>query len=302
MQAEDLMRPVEDSAGWDALPPALHAAIESRTGAIKGTSPAGEGLSTSVRLILHSESGDVFVKGTGPDSTDHQRKRLALGAALAPYVTAISPPLLFEAEADGWNVTGWPVLPGRPWADQKPDSPDIPKMAGLLRTLAEIPAPHVLTRTARDEWEPYTDDPGVFDGDRLCHRDPNPTNFVVDGDRAWMVDWGWATRGPAWMTAGLLGLSMMEAGWEPGEAEQALADVPAWRDAPPDAVNTLASANARMWDAAVEQAPTKVRKFRRDIARKWAAHREQTGALLPHCAPPCRAPLGTRPAVGGRDD
>jgi hypothetical protein len=141
MQAKDLMRPVEESAGWDALPPAVRAAIESRAGAVKETSPAGEGLSTSVRLILHSESGDVFVKGVGPGSTDHQRRRLALGADVAPYVEAVSPPLLWRVEADDWYITGWPALPGRPWADQKPDSRDIPKMARLLTELSAISCP-----------------------------------------------------------------------------------------------------------------------------------------------------------------
>jgi hypothetical protein len=92
------MRPVEPSADWDSLPPALRIAIETRVGKVKGSSPAGEGLSTSIRLILHSESGDVFVKGTGPDSTDHQRGRLALGGprairdgGLAPAAVARRP-------------------------------------------------------------------------------------------------------------------------------------------------------------------------------------------------------------------
>jgi hypothetical protein len=263
-----------DGAEWEDLPRTVREAIEKHAGPVTGASSHGEGLSTAVRLILHTaRAGEVFLKGIGPDSMDHQRARLALGAAVAPYVADISPPLLFQAEADGWNVTGWPALPGRPWADQQPGSPDIPKMAGLLARLAEIPAQDLLTRTAREEWEAYTDDPGVFDGDRLCHRDPNPTNFVVDGNRIWIVDFGWATRGPAWITTAQLIPSMLEAGWEPPDAEAALACVPAWSSAPPRAVTAFAVANARMWDAAVERAATKVRRFRRDIAREWADHR-----------------------------
>jgi hypothetical protein len=113
-QAEHLMRPVEASADWESLLPALRAAIQARAGVVTGTSPADEGLSTSVRLILHAESGDVFIKGTSPDSMGYQRGRLDLGARLAPYLTAVSPPLLWRAQADGWDVTGWPTLPGRP--------------------------------------------------------------------------------------------------------------------------------------------------------------------------------------------
>jgi len=59
------MRPVEASAEWDALPPVLRAAIEARAGRVTGASLAGEGLSTSVRLVLHIGSGDMFIKGTG---------------------------------------------------------------------------------------------------------------------------------------------------------------------------------------------------------------------------------------------
>jgi hypothetical protein len=261
------------SAAWHELPATVREAIEQHTGPVAEATAAGEGMSTMTRLVLRTPEGTVFIKGTGPDSADYQRKRIDLGAALAPYVTAISPPLLWQAQADGWNITGWPALPGRPWADQHPGSPDIPKMAVILRKLATIPAPDILTTTARDYWGNWADEPHLLDGDKLVHGDPNPTNFVVDGSRAWLVDWGWACRGPAWMTAALLVLSMMEAGWDAAGAEQALTAVDAWNNAPPHAVSAFADANARMWDNAVQRASTKARRFRRDIARAWADHR-----------------------------
>jgi hypothetical protein len=264
---------VTDSVAWDDLPAPVREAVERHTGPVTGTSPGGEGMSTTVRLILHTADGSVFIKGTGPDSTGHQRRRLALGAAMAPYVTPLGPPLLWQARAGDWHVTGWPALPGRPSADQAPGTADMPKMAGLLNALAAIPAPELLTATARDEWGRWADDPGQFDGDALVHSDPNPTNFVVDGDRAWLVDWGWALRGPAWLTAALLVLSLMETGWAPADAEQALAGLPTWTAAPPHAVSAFAEANARMWDRAVQRAATPPRTFRHRIARTWAAHR-----------------------------
>jgi hypothetical protein len=230
-------------------------------------------MSTMIRLILHTAEGDVFIKGTGPDSTGHQRQRLALGAALAPFVPALSPPLLWQVSYEDWDITGWPALPGRPWADQQPGSPDIPTIAGLLGELAAIPAPDMVTSTARDEWGRWADDPRLLDGDMLVHADPDPTNFVMDGDRAWLVDWGWALRGPAWLTAALLVLSMTEAHWEPGDAEQALAGVPAWAGAPAGVVSAFADANLRLWDDAVERVSTKARRFRRDAARQWADYR-----------------------------
>ena len=272
------MWPVEASADWDSLPPSLRAAIETRAGQVTSAAPAGEGLSTSVRLILRTESGDVFVKGTSPDSTDHQRRRLALGADLAPYVTAVSPPLMWRVQADGWDVTGWPALPGRPWADQNPGSEDIPKMLRLLTELSRIPAPDILTVTAREYWEWYSDDPGALDGDAIVHRDPNPTNFVIDGDQsAWMVDFGWAVRGPVWMTSANLIVSMMESGWTAADADHALRAVPAWASAPRHAVDELARASVREWDRVMERGPVhKVWQFRASVAREWAAYREHT--------------------------
>jgi hypothetical protein len=94
-------------------------------------------------------------------------------------VTAVSPPLLWRVDqTDGWDATGWPALPGRPWADQKPGSGDIPKITGLLAQLSQIPAPRILTRTAREYWAQYADDPGAFYGNAIVHRDPASTPHV----------------------------------------------------------------------------------------------------------------------------
>lgn len=271
------MRPVEASAEWDALPPALRAAIEARAGRVTGTSPGGEGLSTSVRLILRTGSGDVFIKGTGPGSMDYQRERLALGADLAPYLTALSPPLLWRVRADGWHVTGWPALPGRPWADHSPGSADVPKLVRLLTALALIPAPGFLTATARLQWEEYADDSAALDGDGIVHLDPNPTNFVIDGDNAWMVDFGWAIRGPAWMTSANLIICLMEAGWDAADADNALKAVPAWASAPRHAVDEYSAATTREWDHVMKRGPLhKMWQLRAATARSWVAYRERT--------------------------
>jgi hypothetical protein len=271
------MRPVEASADWDALPPALRTAIQAHAGNITGTSPAGEGLSTSVRLILHTETGNLFIKGTGPDSMDYQRGRLALGADLAPYLTAVSPPLLWRVQADGWDITGWPALPGRPHADLKPGSADIQMITGLLTALSEIPAPDILTATTREHWAQYSDDPGALDGNAIVHRDPNPTNFVIHRCRAWMVDFGWAVRGPAWMTPANLIVSMLEAGWEPADADNALKAVPAWASAPRHAVDELAFATVREWEHAMERGHAHpMWQLRATAAREWASYRDNT--------------------------
>jgi hypothetical protein len=258
---------------WHELPAEVRAAIQDRAGLVTGTESGGEGLSSSLRLILHTASGSVFVKGCGPYDGESRAWRLDLGAKLTPHVRKISPALLWRVTEAGWDVLGFEYLPGRPWADQDPGSPDIPKMIAILRELENIPAPDVLDVTAADCWGQYTDYPAALGGDALVHRDLNPTNFVVDDDRAWLVDWGWAVRGPAWLTTAQLVLFLMEAEWEPGAAEEAVSVLPAWRTASPQALAVFAAANARMWDEAVAAAPGWPRDFRAGIAHRWAEWR-----------------------------
>jgi hypothetical protein len=121
----------------------------------------------------------------------------------------------------------------------------------------------------------YADDPAALDGDNIVHQDPNPTNFVIDGDRAWMTDFGWAIRGPAWMTSANLIISMLEAGWEPADADNALKAVPAWASAPRYAVDEYASATVREWDQAMKRGPLhKMWQLRASVSRTWASYRE----------------------------
>jgi hypothetical protein len=55
----------------------------------------------------------------------------------------------------------------------------------------------------------------------------------------------------------------------------ALTDVPAWRDAPPPAVQVFADANARVWRQAAEKAPRhRLRRLKSDISGLWADYRE----------------------------
>jgi hypothetical protein len=260
-----------DSAGWEDLPEAVRAEIEARTGPVSGAVVSGEGMNSSLRLVVGTPGGAVFLKGVGPGGPGGWK--LDQAAALAPYVAEVSPPLLWRVRAGGWDVLAWPALPGRPWADQAPGSADLPKLLAVLRAVGEIPAPGCVTVTAADHWARYAADPAVFDGDMLVHRDMNPCNFVVSDERAWLVDWGWAVRGPAWLTAAELVLSLLEAEWSPGAAEQAVAGLPAWRAANPRHVDVFARANVSMWDEALAGNPGWPRDWRAGIARAWASYR-----------------------------
>jgi hypothetical protein len=68
------------------LPVSVREAIEEHTGPVTGSVLGGNGFSTDMRLILHTETGDVFVKGVGPDGGYVERDVLDLGAELAPCI------------------------------------------------------------------------------------------------------------------------------------------------------------------------------------------------------------------------
>jgi hypothetical protein len=277
VQAENQVRSalVADSVNtaWDELPAAVREGIERCTGPVAASFPGGEGVSTMVRLVLDTDGGRVFVKGVGPATGDLARGRLGLGAALAPFVPSLSPPPLFRVQADGWDVTVWPAVPGRP-ADLRPGSADIPRVVGVLAELGAVRAPDVPLRSVAEDWATPADDPGALDGEMLVHTDLHGGNFIVGNDRVWLVDWGWAKRGPAWMTAARLALFLMEAGWEPADADRALAAVPAWAEAPHGLVTAYAVSSVGSWERACRRQPdNKGLRVWLGIVRKWADHR-----------------------------
>jgi hypothetical protein len=120
----------------------------------------------------------------------------------------------------------------------------------------------------------------------LVHQDMNPCNFVVSDDRAWLVDWGWAVRGPAWLTAAELVLSLLESGWETGAAEEAVSVLPAWQAADPRHVDVFARANVAVWDEVLAESPGwGPRDWRAAKARVWADYRSAAGQPEPASLP-----------------
>lgn len=260
---------MSNHTGWDELPASVHAAIQEHTGPVAGASPGGDGASTDLRLILDTATGSVFIKGTGPDAHWVERERLTLGAALAEHITPLSPPLLWQTRADGWDITGWPALPGHP-ANFTSRS-DLDLILPILRTLAETPAPDV----------PGLESTGEFwgiPGDMLTHTDPQPANFIIGDGQAQMIDWGWAMRGPSWLTAARIIPHLLLAGWNPADAEQALASIPAWTGAPPGAVTAYALSHADSWDDIHRKRPGNHQRLWRDATRAWADYRQARNA------------------------
>jgi len=88
-----------------------------------------------------------------------------------------------------------------------------------------------------------------------------------------MVDWGWAARGPAWLTAAQLVISLMEHEWEAAAAEEAVSGLPAWQAADPRDLAAYGEINARMWDDYVRGNDDPVDNYRAGVAHAWARHR-----------------------------
>jgi hypothetical protein len=274
---------VAGDVGWGELPAAVREAVERHTGPVAGALPGGEGMSTDVRLVLDTAGGGVFIKGTGPEASDMEREWLELGAAVAPFVPSLSPPLLFRVRAGGWDVTGWPAVAGRA-ADLSPGSADIAGVVGVLAALGTVAAPAgVALRSVAEDWASPADDPGALDGDALVHTDVHGGNFIVGGDRVWLVDWGWAMRGPAWVSAARLVLFLMDAGWDVGGAERVAAGVPAWAEASPDVVTAFAVSCVGSWERAVRRRPGNegLRRWL-GLVRAWAEYRAgSAGRVVP---------------------
>jgi aminoglycoside phosphotransferase (APT) family kinase protein len=69
---------------------------------------------------------------------------------------------------------------------------------------------------------------GGCTGHALLHTDLNNTNGIIGDDRAWIVDWGWATRGAPWLDAAYWVIWLIASGHHPSSAVRWAAKVPAW--------------------------------------------------------------------------
>lgn len=80
----------------------------------------------------------MFVKGL---PSGHRRViTQAREAAAAPFVSEISPAVLWHFDEAGWNVLGYRYAPGR-HADYTPGSSDLDRLVQLMHTLGAIKVP-----------------------------------------------------------------------------------------------------------------------------------------------------------------
>lgn len=254
------------------LPENVRSEVEQCTGEVHHAESAGSGLNSSVAAVLVAVGGKFFVKAL---PSDHRWVwTQAAEAAVAPFVRAIAPRLLARIVTDGWDVLVFEAITGHQ-ADYTPESGDLRAVADLLTRLGEIPCPDVTLREAPLRLQRYAapDELHHFAGPCLLHTDLNNANVIVADGRACMVDWGWATRGAAWLDAAYWTIWLISAGHSPVEAERWAQRIPAWQTATDAGLAAFAAANARMWHQIAGAQPDAWTRRMVVAAERWNVYR-----------------------------
>jgi hypothetical protein len=219
------------------------ALIENEIGPFEVVKEVSDGRNSEISAVVRTADDVTFVKGRSArhhSAWTQERERL-----INPSVRHISPHLKWSARDDTWDLNGFEYTTGR-HADYSTDSPDLPKIASVLRQLQEIPCPDADIKQAGRRWASYTDMPELLAGTGLLHTEWTPGNVLVSS-RAYLVDWAWPTQGAAWIDPACWTVWLVKSGHTPHSAEQWAARIPSWQDAPAAALDEFSQVQARMW-------------------------------------------------------
>lgn len=277
----------------------MHDAVEARSGKVHATVNAPAGAACDFAATLYTGRGRVFCKGV-----HHSNPRawmLTNEARVNPWLPALAPRLLWEAEAGPWHMCGFEHVRGR-HADLSPGSPDLAAVARALTAAAcdvrdwPIAIEPIQLRWRHRTWESYLDDPppdldgwerqnlqvlAILEstgaerlaGDSLAHTDPVAANFLIQRGKATIVDWAWPARAAPWLDTAFLVMALIEAGHSVTNAENWAAAVPTWRHASSAAVDAFVVMVTGLWEHQVRfgTAPHSERLV--SVARHWLQHR-----------------------------
>ena len=255
---------------FNALPPAVRAAVEAHTGRVEGVESLDAGSVSSMVAVLHTETGTTFCKGI--ETTSRLAWMHRNEARLNPHLPPTAPRLRWVVEEADWLLLGFDHAPGR-HADLQPGSPDLPvvayTLAGLVQALTPAPAIPIQPATAR--WASRIA-PELIDGDTVAHTDVTPRNFLVSSSVA-VVDWAAPCRGAAWIDTAFMVIRLIRAGHSPHAAEAWATAVPAWNAASSAALDTFSAAIADLYEQRRQEHPAPHRGPLAAAARTWAQHR-----------------------------
>jgi hypothetical protein len=259
----------------DALPDTgLRTLIEPHTGPVRDIRPTARGFSSDFTALVDGEKGPCFVKAV-PNRPGGKRDSLLREELINPFVTPLSPPILWRAQDHDWVALGFEPIDGRV-SNFRPHSPDLPTIAALTSRIGGLPLPEMARPWRETRWDRYTSqacDAALLRGDALLHTDINPSNFVLGDSAGWVVDWAWPTRGAAFIDPALLILQLIAARHTPAEAEAWAQKCDAWADADPEAVNVFVAATVRMYRAHAKRFRAQWRKAMVLAAEAWAEYR-----------------------------
>ncbi|MDG9674685.1 aminoglycoside phosphotransferase [Micromonospora sp. DH14] len=227
---------------WTALPKSITAGITERIGGTFDVTPASSGNHAEIASTVTGPAGQIFVKAaSGELSVRSLRYELAATRAIDRHPPAV----LWQFESEGWLVVGTEHLAG-PHPNLSPGSTDLDLLLATLKVLQETPA-------AGEMWFTPAARLGfahpAMDGETLIHSDLNPTNLIVTPLGLRIVDWAWATKAAGWVELALLVQWLIGSGHSVEQAEEWLAQLPAWNATDRQVLDHFALRNATKWAA-----------------------------------------------------
>ncbi|MFC4535416.1 phosphotransferase [Sphaerisporangium dianthi] len=290
---------------WEDLPDTIRDTVQEHCGTVLKSVPVNEGLMPGLTARLHTGAGDrFFLKAVPVESTAaHLYERERWASSILPAALA-SPRLHWSANTDGWIVMLFDHLEDGREADLSPASPDVPTVLDLVARLGDTLTPcpasdpplvadnvgfllakgrHLLDKPEGvlphrtlyvRALDGFTVD--ALAGNTLLHYDLHPGNLHVTRERLFIIDWGFAAAGAAWIDAAMLGPRFIEAGHAPGRVEELLREIPSWRTAPPATVTGLVALWTLFRTYKAMYGPEKDRMFRARAAtagKSWLEHR-----------------------------
>jgi hypothetical protein len=233
---------------WTALPEAVANQIADRIGGSHAI-PAVSGDHAEIAATVTGTTGTVFVKAAHSDlGVRSLRYELLVGEVLKP---PHSPAVHWHFENHGWLVAGFEQLDGH-HPDLSPGSPDLDLLSAVIKELGESPEPELplFSPSARLGFSHP-----AMDGNALVHTDLNPANLIVTSSGLRIVDWAFATKAAPWVELAMLSPWLIGSGHTPGQAEDWLAQFPAWGAASTEARDHFATRNAAKWSAKAQASP-----------------------------------------------
>ncbi|MCF2532114.1 phosphotransferase family protein [Yinghuangia soli] len=259
---------------WAELDPAVRSSVQEAVGEVGDTATVWAGFSCDFAAALDTAAGSFFVKGVRCENPSVAQQLVE--AAVAPYVTALSPRLVRHIRESRWDVLVFEWVDAV-HADLSPGSRDLPCVADALRLLGALapPGDDVPLAPVADRWSEYLDAAALamLDGRSLLHTDLNPHNLLSGGGRAYVVDWATAARGPAWVDVAHAALRLMEQGHTAADADAWARQVPCWREVRTAELDALVTAQVRAWSALA--APDDARRCSAPLVALGSATRDR---------------------------